>query len=261
VSDLTILVNTSDSFEDCWKPFFTLLSKYWPDCPHPVVLNTEHKNFHWPGLDLRAARVATGETNRLTWSECLARCLDTIDTPYVLYLQEDYFLEDYVKFDQLERMLDYLRRGEANVIRIHECEGSGPWHPQPNGDLWEVDRRSRYLIGLQAGLWRKSALRNCLRDHESPWQLEILGTRRARRHLHKVFCVNRERYSGPGKEIIPYVATGVVAGRWAHDIVVPLFKRHGIEIDFSGRGFYVRGTPRKKAPVWRRALDHLRSAF
>jgi hypothetical protein len=117
------------------------------------------------------------------------------------------------------------------------------------------------LIGLQAGLWRKSTLRESLRSHESPWQLEILGTRRVRQHLHKVFCVNRDRYSGLGKEIIPYTATGVISGRWARDIVVPLFERHGIEVDFSRRGFYVRGMPRRKAPVWRRALDHLRSAF
>lgn len=27
----SILVNTCDKFEDCWNPFFKLLSIYWPD--------------------------------------------------------------------------------------------------------------------------------------------------------------------------------------------------------------------------------------
>lgn len=261
MSDLTILVNTSDNFEDCWPPFFKLFQSYWPDCPHPIVLNTEHKDYEWPGLNLRASKVATGSTKRLTWSECLARCLDSIDTPYVLYFQEDYFLEDHVKTDLIERMLDYLRKGEADVIRILECGGSGPWHPTDNEDLWAIDRNSTYLIGLQAGLWRKSVLRANLRMHESPWQLEILGSRRARRRSDKVCCVNRDRYSGPGKEILPYTATGVIGGRWARSIVVPLFERQGIEMDFSKRGFNEHVVPRKKAPLWRRALDHLRSAI
>ena len=262
MSDLTLLVNTSDNFEDCWAPFFTLFAKFWPDCPYEIVLNTEHKDFAWPGLNVRAARVAEGETRRLTWSECLARCLDGIDTPYILYFQEDYFLEAPVKVEQLEHMLDYLRRGEANVVRLLECEGSGPWHPQTNGDLWEIDRHSKYLIGLQAGLWNKVALRGNLRPHESPWQLEIFGSRRARRQLSGVYCVNRERFSGPGKEILPYTATGVIGGKWARDIVVPLFERHGIAMDFDRRGFYERGAqPRKKAPIWRRVFDRLRSWY
>ena len=158
-------------------------------------------------------------------------------------------------------MLGYLRRGEANVVRIHECEGSGPWHPQPNGDLWEIDRQSKYLIGLQAGLWNKTALRASLRRHESPWQLEIFGSRRARRSLPGVYCVNRERFSGAGKELFPYTATGVVGGRWARDIVVPLFEREGIAVDFSRRGFYDGKAPRKKDPLTKRVADRLRSLF
>lgn len=260
MSDLTILVNTSDNFEDCWKPFFTLFQAYWPDCPYPIVLNTEHKDFSWPGLNVRAAKAATGSSRRLTWSECLANCLEGIDTPYVLYLQEDYFLEGTVKAEPIERLLGHMRNGEADVIRILECGGSGPWHPTQNEDLWAIDRQSKYLINMQAALWRKSVLRTSLRMHESPWQLEILGTRRARRRKEKICCVNRDLYSGRGKEIIPYTATGVVAGRWARDIVVPLFDRHGIEVDYAKRGFYDPKVIRKKAPIWRRALDHLRSA-
>lgn len=261
MSDLTIIVNTSDNFEDCWTPFFQLFQEYWPDCPHPIVLNTEHKDFAWPGLNVRASRAAAGSIRRLTWSECLANCLDGIDTPHVLYLQEDYFLEGNIKADLLERMLNHMRNGEADVIRIHECGGAGPWHPTSNPDLWRVDRSSKYLIAMQAALWRKSVLRGNLRMHESPWQLEILGSRRARRRQDKVCCVNRDLYSGPGREIIPYTATGVVAGRWARDIVVPLFERHGIVVDYTQRGFYQRGVPRKKAPLLKRAFDHLRSAI
>jgi hypothetical protein len=260
-ADLTIIVNTSDSFEDCWAPFFTLFRRYWPDCVHPLVLNTETKTWTEPGLDLRCSQVAQGESRRLTWSECLMRCLDGINTPYVLYLQEDYFLEAPVRSAEFAHMLQALREGRADVLRIMEAGGSGPWTPTADPLVWQVDAQAQYRIALQAALWRKDVLRSHLRAHESPWQLEVFGSGRARRRRgEKVMCVNRDLFHGPGKEIIPYTPTGVVKGRW-EKFVPELFALHGITMDFSRRGFYDRSAPPLAArrSVARRGWDRLRS--
>ena len=259
MKDLTILVNSSDGFEDCWSPFFTLFEKYWPDCACPVVLNTETKDASFPGLALQASRVALGESRRLTWSECLARCLDRIHTPYVLYLQEDFFLEAPVQTALIESFLNTLRSGRADVIRLMECGGSGPWHPTEDPLLWRVDQNAVYRIALQAALWRKSTLRSHLRMHESPWQLEVFGSARARRLKDQVLCVNRDRFHGPGLEVFPYGPTGVVKGRWERHIVEPLFAQHGIDMDFSVRGFYQAGAATQRAPIVRRLVDRIRS--
>lgn len=260
--DLTILVNTSDSFEDCWEPFFRLFATYWPGCDLPIVLNTETKSYSYPGLHIHSACVAQGESRRLTWSECLMRCLDGISTPYVLYLQEDYFLEAPVKVQLLMELLQVMRDGRADVIRVMECGGSGPWQPTDNPLLWRVDQRAQYRIALQAALWRKSTLRSHLRAHESPWQLEVFGSGRARRRRgEQVLCVNRDHFHGAGKEIIPYTPTGVVKGQWERDIVVDLFARHGITMDYSRRGFYTPGAQGRRAPLARRLSDRLRSLW
>jgi hypothetical protein len=256
---LTVLVNTSDGFEDCWSPFFALFARYWPDCPYPVVLNTETKSARFGGLDLRCAQVALGATRRLSWSECLARCLDGITTPFVLYLQEDYFLEAPVQQQHLETFLDELLNDRADVIRLMECDGSGPWHPTGNPLLWAVDQRATYRIALQAALWRKSTLRAHLRAHESPWQLEVFGSARARRVRDRVLCVNRDRFHGEGREIIPYRPTGIVKGQWERAIVEPLFAQHEIAVDFSQRGFYRPGAIGQRAPLTKRLSDRLRS--
>jgi hypothetical protein len=260
VNDLTLLVNTSDGFEDCWPPFFSLLRRHWPGWTGPVVLNTELKRYVHEGLNIRSACVAEGSARRLTWSECLMRCLDGIDTPYVLYLQEDFFLEAPVREDLLGPLMDELRAGRADVIRLMECGGSGPWHATANPLLWEVDQRARYRIALQAALWRRSTLRSHLRVHESPWQLEIFGSARARRRRdERVLCVNRDRFHGPGREIIPYTPTGVVKGRW-ESFVPALFEREGIAMDYSRRGFYVPGpAAAPRAPLGGRLADRLRS--
>ena len=260
MNDLTIFVNTSDNFEDCWIPFFTLFKRYWPECPYPIVLNTETKDFSFPGLDITCSKVALNETRRLTWSECLARSLDAINTPYILYLQEDYFLENIVREDFFEPFLDEMRADRADVIRLLECGGSGPWHPTNNPLLWEIDQKATYRITLQAGLWRKTTLRNHIRLHESPWQLEVFGSARARRKKEKVFCVNRDNFSNPQSEILPYTATGVVKGQWDRDIVESLFAKHDIKIDYGIRGFYDHNAKKTvKRPLFNRIYDRLRS--
>ena len=260
MNDLTVLVNTSDSFEDCWAPFFTLFARYWSDCRYPIVLNTESKDYRFEGLDIRCARVAAGASRRLTWSECLARCLDGIATPYVLYLQEDYFLEAPVQSGLIKTFLAELRAGRADVIRLMECGGSGPWQPTDNPLLWQVEQRAIYRIALQAALWRTTTLRRHLRMHESPWQLEVFGSARARRLKDTVLCVNRDRFHGPGKEVWPYQPTGVVKGQWERHVVEPLFAAHGIAVDFSRRGFFDRNAgPGPKRPLVERMFDRVRS--
>lgn len=258
-ADLTILVNTSDGFEDCWAPFFQLFARYWPDCPYPILLNTETKAPRFEGLRVHAAQVALGAGRRLTWSECLARCLDAIQTPHVLYLQEDFFLEAPVQQAMVETFLEEMRAGRADVIRLMECGGAGPWHPTDNPLLWRVDQRAEYRIALQAALWRTSTLRGHLRMHESPWQMEVFGSARARRLRDRVLCVNRERFHGEGREVFPYRPTGVVKGQWERDIVEPLFARHGIPMDFSARGFYEPGCAGARAPIVKRLYDRARS--
>lgn len=262
-ADVTLLVNSCDAFADCWDPFFTLFATYWPNCPYPIVLNTETRDYAFSGLDIRASRVGTGATRPLSWSRCLARCLDDIDTPFVLYLQEDYFLEAPVRADAIDTFLGVMRAACADVIRLMECGGSGPWHPTTDPMLWEIDRLATYRIALQAALWRKSTLRGHLRAHETAWQLEVFGSARARRcRNERVFCAARDLFHGPGREIVPYRPTGIVKGRWDRDIVEPLFDAHGITVDFSRRGFHdPNAVAAGRRPVARRIVDRARSLF
>ncbi len=261
-SDLTIFVNTSDNFEDCWHPFFSLFQRYWPDCPYPIVLNTETKDYNFSGINITCAKVSSGEVNRLGWSECLARALDGINTPYILYLQEDYFLESAVKADVLKELLDLMRAGQADVIRLSEAVDAGPWHTTDSNLIWAVDQKAKWRFSLQAALWRKDLLRKQIRQHESPWQLESFGGSRLRRSKEKICCVNRDLFYGKGKEVFPYQPTGIIAGKWVGEIVVPLFQANDITVDFSIRGFRVQGKRSKKRKAFfLRMIDRVRSYY
>lgn len=239
---LTILVNSSDGFADCWGPFFKLFMLYWPNCNVKVLLNTETTDWSFPGLDLYCTQVGVG-VGKLTWSECLIKALDQVDTPLVLYLQEDYFLERPVDVRLVHEWADMME-ADAKVKHIgftHFGSG-GPFHPTSDPRLWRIDQNARYRISTQAGLWRTETLRSYLKPEENGWMFEIYGTRRASKRSDCFLTANRDIYCSDKTPIFQYVHTGIIKGRW-HPGMPQLFARHGIAVDFEKRGFY-------KEPHW-----------
>lgn len=236
-NDYGVLINTCDSFDDCWQPYFKLYSEYWPRGKGRIYLNTESKDYSYPGLDITALKVCAGEGGRRpTWSERFLRALDKVEEDVVLYMQEDYFLKAPVKDDLVRRYVE-LMQGDETIHCIHLTDqaviSAGP--SQYEG-LSRVKLRQRYRISCQAALWRKDVLKSYLRAHENVWQFEEFGSRRGARMRHNFYVVDPSRVKLNEFEIIPYIFTGIVRGRWKEE-VVQLFEAHGIEIDYSLRGF------------------------
>ena len=235
--DYTIFVNSTDSFEDTWDPFFHLLHDYWP-LAGPVVLNTETKTFSHPDVSVSCTRVAkAGETN-VPWGECMLRALDHIPTELFVYLQDDYFLYDSVQNEIVDEAARIMREEGLDCLRLMECGGAGPWEPTNYPWLWTVSQRATYRISLQAGLWTKSGMRKHLRAHESPWQMEVWGSKRAHRTPGRIWCVSRDVYGDDQPQVVPYVPTGIVKGRWNRDAVEKLFSQHELGVSFEGRGWW-----------------------
>jgi hypothetical protein len=187
------------------------------------------------------------------------RALDSIETPYILYLQEDYFLEAPVQQDDIHALLNQIEIGNASAIRLSGIDGIGPFHPTCSSLIFEVDKKAKWRLSLQAALWRKSFLRSLLRKHETPWQLESYGSFRARKLKDKICCVAKKNDKFDNS-IFPYRPTGVVAGKWVVDIVGPLFCEHHISINYAERGIHAKGSRiRKRKSIFARLLDRIKS--
>jgi len=233
----TILVNSSDGFSDCWEPFFKLFTLYWPNCKVKILLNTETADWSFPGLDLYCTRVAIG-CKKLTWSECLIRALDQIDTPLLLYFQEDYFLERFVDVHLVQEFASMM--GEDVTIKHIGLThfGSGPpFHLISDSRLWKIDQKSRYRISTQAGLWRTETLRSYLKPDENGWMFEILGSARAKKRHECFLTVNRDIFCPAITPIFQYTHTGIIKGKW-HPNMPSLFNKHNIKMDFQKRGIH-----------------------
>ena len=246
----SILINTCDKFEDCWDPFFKLWSLYWKDCTGKIYLNTEYKDYSYPGLDITAIKGCEKhhipKNKRATWSQCLKWALEEIDTDIVLYMQEDYFLKDIVKNELVEQFAQLMK--EHPDIKCIHLTGQAVKASENSQykNLNKVAYKQRYRVSCQAALWRKEELLSLIRSYESAWEFEEFGSQRSAVMKHEYLVVDNEFVKLNHFEIIPYIFTGIVQGRWLEE-TVPLFHKHDIKMDFSKRGFIseYKGKPLK----------------
>lgn len=250
---LTVFVHTTDTFEDCWEPFFILLKHYWPNRLAGVLLNTQFKEFKTRDPSIRSAKVGNPSHFDLkrSWSCRLLAGLKQIETPYVLYLQEDYFLNAPVESSILIRCLDQIDKGNADYVGFYCSEPESALTPVDDM-LALVPQKANYRLCTQAGLWRKNTLLKYTIPGESVWEWERYGSRRAHKGNERFLCVQR---SIP--PVFPYIPTGVVRGRWYAPAVAALFAEHGINVNFSKRGFYEPGYISRKAQQLRSAIRRI----
>ena len=233
----TVFVNSTDTFEDTWDPFFRLLHECWPQSDR-VILNKETKTFSHPDVSVACTQVARAGETTLPWGECMLRALDHIPTEMFAYLQDDYFLYDSVDLDKVDEAARIMHEENLDCLRLFECGGAGPWEPTSYPWLWSVSQRAAYRISLQAALWTKRGMRKYIRSHESPWQMEVWGSKRASRTTGRIWCVSRDVHGDGQRQVIPYIPTGIVKGKWNREAVEDLFAQHGIEVPFDMRGWW-----------------------
>jgi hypothetical protein len=212
------------------------LGKYWPEIDVPVLLNTETKEFQHPTVSLRCTRVQPAGKARLSWSECLLAALNQVQTPLVLYMQEDYFVDRRVDDALVRRAVQYLlEHPQTGQIGLTGIGAEKPYLDHATPWLQSVRPRARYRISTQAALWRVDVLRSYLRAEENGWMFEIFGTWRSWRRQDEFLVVRA--HADTGLWPFNYLHTGIVKGQWLPGIE-EVFAANGIVVDHSRRGFY-----------------------
>jgi hypothetical protein len=252
-ANYSVFINTTDSFEDCWIPFFTLFKKFWPDYIGKIYLNTETKVFTFPGLNIVSLQNNQYTPDiKITWSECLIRALSGIEDDVILYMQEDYFLKDKVKNDLVEKYVQMMQEN-LGMQCIHLTDQAVIPDQKVNefAGLYSVALKQRYRISCQAALWRKESLKAYLRTYENAWEFEEFGSKRSEMSKGNFYVVDKYWVRLNYFEIIPYVFTGIIQGRWFEE-VVPLFALNNIQVDYKKRGFVQDAKPK---PVRKKIKD------
>ena len=213
-NDVTILVNSCDKYEDAWEPFFRLLKIQWPDCPYEIVLSTETKTYECDFFNVKTINC----DKNLSWSSRLKYTLNQIDTEFVLFFLEDFFLLEPVQTDILNVALAKLKA--INNICVFEFPSVEPnYHKSSNSNNKKcfclVDRYKPYRTKVMISLWRKSDFQKLLFENENPWQCEKETSIRSMAYNKKVFK-QEYHYSIPAfyYHINPKCGFGITGGKW-----------------------------------------------
>jgi hypothetical protein len=200
-SSVAIIVSSCDAFFDAWRPFVFFFRKYWSDCPFPIFLIVNRlrvgSNFLQP--------IPVGPDR--DWASNMQVALAQISQPYVLYLQEDYFLNGAVKREQLAADFAYaFDRGAASFCFYGRSKLEHDFVPL-NDRFGIVPRDSDGRTRLQVTLWRKDVLESTLRPGESAWNMEARASERTRDLLSL-------SYMGREQVPIPYLMSAISRRLW-----------------------------------------------
>lgn len=232
----TVLVNSCDSYEDTWYPFFKLFKKYWPDCKYPIVLNTETKQFQYEDLNIKTINVFDKYKNKnIAWGKRLRDVLNRIDSKYILFMLDDFFLMDYVDSKRVDEVINWMEEDkDIAVFSFFRVEDFN--HMDIESTKYDKyylrNKFGEYRYNCQAAIWNREELMKSLRDFESAWDWEINGNIRSHRSSKKFYTL-----MNPTDYIFKYDCEnfGVVRGKWRLPDTQQLFEKEGIIVDFSIR--------------------------
>ena len=243
-SSVAVVVSSCDAFFDAWRPFAFFFRKYWGDCPLPVF------------LIVNQLRVRSNIVQPLSvgpdrdWASNMMTALESISQPYILYFQEDYFLNGCVNNDLLAEDFAYAFDNDAASLCLHARGELEPNFQPLNERFGVVPRDSDGRTRLQVTLWKTEALRAILRPGESAWNMEA----RASERTQDLLCLS---YSQRRNRPIPYLMSAIVRGLWTPEALA-LCREAGVEIQPRFRS-------RHSDIAWRRrflrGVDRIRLAF
>jgi hypothetical protein len=243
-SSVAVVVSSCDAFFDAWRPFVFFFRKHWSDCPFPVFLIVNR---------LRVASkfvqpISVGPDRE--WASNMMTALGSISQPYILYFQEDYFLNGRVNNEMLAEDFAYAFDNDAASLCLH-ARGQLEPNFQPLNDRFGVvpgdsDGRTR----LQVTLWKTEALRTILRPGETAWNMEA----RASERTQDLLCLS---YSQRRNRPVPYLMSAIVRGLWTPEARA-LCREAGLEIQPRFRSRHSDVAWRRR---FRRSIDRVRLAF
>lgn len=173
---VALLVHSCDRYEFLYKGFESFFLRHWPSgicCNYYFA--TEEKQVEINGF--KSIQSGKGE-----WTDRLATLLLKMPEEYILYFQEDMWLNKDVNKEFLNQLFEVTIHNNWKQVKLHSSEvyKTTPTDIFIEGfNVAKVDiAASEYLMSHQVTLWNKKFLLNQLPKNEHPWRNERKGTQR-----------------------------------------------------------------------------------
>lgn len=243
-SDLTIVINSCDAYADVLGCFFVAFEKFWPDCPYPIVINTESKTYARGSIkNYSNGKVADD------WGERFLLSLESINTTYVLVLYDDFILNAKVENGRIRETISFIEQKPEAVVaylidtslELDETESAGVFLP--------VAGKAEYRLNSAPAIWRRESLMHYTSKGDTPWAWEAFGTYRTFGDQNGFYSLNPKE-----KSIYPYNHSkggAIYRGKWVKDVVDQMLKEHELEVNWNERGFSSDAYHEKRSLMWK----------
>lgn len=245
VRDLAIVVNSCDAYSDVLELFFAALQDQWPDCPYPIVINTENNNYE----RFPATVHNSGAKGADKWGERLRGTLQSTSSEFVLMLCDDFILEAAVSLEGLESALDLLQGDETSAV-VYLINTSLPVVEPGDSNMYlEVRDGSDYRLNSAPGIWRKRDLLNYTEPNDNPWAWEVFGSYRTYRDGKSFYTLNPKF-----TDVYPYdyrKGGAIYRGKWVRSVVLGMFDKYELDVDPLLRGYSEEGSYEPRSLWWK----------
>jgi hypothetical protein len=185
---VALLVHACDRYEFLYKGFESFFSRHWNfSIPCSYYFATEEKEVEIKGFQ----NIRSGKGQ---WTDRLAVLLNKIPEDYVLYFQEDMWLNKDVNEVFFNQLFEITVENEWKQVKLHSSEvyKTLPTDIFIEGfNIAKVDiLASEYLMSHQVTLWNKGFLLDQLPKGEHPWRNERKGTKRLKELNPRIFHVD-----------------------------------------------------------------------
>ncbi len=226
--ECAIFISSCDAYSDAWEPFFELFFRYWSDCPFPVYIISNGKVYP----DSRVTTIDIDPDQG--WASNMLHVLAMHPYPYMLYLQEDYFIKRRIDTERILDLLALLKREQAACLQLYPAPGPDmPYKRYRKVGMISQDKPWR--VSLQARLWNTVVFRQLLAKGERGVDMEHKGSIRSAQLKEPFLSVKRGIFFPYDKSAaLDYFSTGIIKHRW-HAAIPGFFKKQGIVTDLSQR--------------------------
>lgn len=181
---LTIIMTSCKWYDDILEIHEKLHEIHWKDCPYRRILVMDEATEGAAYLDKYDEVLITGKETGKRNHIRIKEALKHVDTPYVLFLQEDMLLFDTVDTSKIERAIDEIEQNEkVGAIRLIpygnvEMVFAKEYDREKN--LVEYPPDTPYRISYSPSIWRKEFLQEMSEPFDFGAEFERKGTELAR---------------------------------------------------------------------------------
>lgn len=216
----SLLVSSCDAYSDAWPIFFHFYFKQRGRSSLKVQLLTNHGSYQ----DERVNTIQVGDDR--SWTDGMTTALSSIDTEYVLFLQEDFLLKAPIDNDHFDEVLLQFHQQQGLTLEIDLRGKNGPDIP---GRWFRESNAQNYMSGLNATLWRTDFLREIASvPGLNIWQAETRVRDCLRAGRKGMFFLKKET-----PPIISYVES-IKGGFWK-PVAIQFLRENAIEADLRTR--------------------------